>query len=120
VDNLTVGDVAYRLVASFRDGVWTAHAERHPAGDRFGIDCAGQTEEAAKDRLAKWLTWQAAHTRALEALQNAERMYHRALAEGAFGSPADESAADDLRRQSLAQIEAASAQLDEVRARRPE
>jgi len=117
---LTIGGVEYRLVAALRDGVWTAHAERQPSGDRFGIDCAGPTEEAAKNRLAKWLTWQDAHSRALEALQSAERMYHRALAEGAFGNPADESAADDLRRQSLAQIEAASAQLDEVRSRRPE
>jgi len=120
MDDLTIGEVTYCLVASLRDGVWTAHAERQPSGERFGIDCAGPTEEAAKDRLAKWLTWQDAHSKALEALQGAERMYHRTLAEGAFGSPGDESAADDLRRHSLAQIEAASAQLDEVRARRPE
>lgn len=115
--DLTIGEVTYRLAASVRDGVWTAHAERQPSGDRFGIDCAGPTEEAAKDRLAKWLIWQDSHSRALDALQSAERTYHRAMAEGAFGN---ESAADDLRRQTLAQIEAAAAHLDEVRARRPE
>jgi hypothetical protein len=119
LEHLTIGDVAYRLAVSVRDGVWTAHAERQSSGERFGIDCAGATEEAAKDRLVKWLTWQDAHARALEALQSAERMYHRSVAEGAFGNSADESA-DDLRRQSLAQIEAARAQLDDVRARRPE
>jgi len=119
LDDLTIGGAVYRLVASVRDGVWTAHAERQPSGERFGIDCAGATEEAAADRLVKWLTWQDAHSRALEALQSAERMYHRAVAEGAFVSSADDSA-DDLRRQSLAQIEAACAQLDDVRSRRPE
>src|SRR5262245_12685437 len=120
LEDLTVGGTEYRLVAALRDDVWTAHAERQPSGARFGIDCAGPTEEAAKDRLARWLTWQDAHSRALEALQNAERAYHRAIAEGAFGGSADESAVDDLRRQSLAQIEAACAHLNDMRARRPE
>lgn len=115
-----IGEVGYRLVASLQNGMWTAHAERQPTGERFGIDCAGPTEEAAKDRLMRWLTWQHEHSKALEALQNAERAYHRALAAHAFGSPSDESAARDSGRQSLAEIEAACAQLDEVRARRPE
>jgi len=118
--DLTIGGVEYRLVATLRDGVWTAQAVRELSGDPFGIDCAGPTEEAAKGRLANWLTWQHEHSRALTALQSAERTYHRALADGAFASATDESAADDLRRQSLAEIEAACAHLDEVRARRPE
>lgn len=109
----------YRLVATMRDGVWIAHAERQ-AGERFGIDCAGPTEEAAKQRLMKWLTWQDAHSKALEALRNAQRTYHRLLADDAFGSHSEESAASDLRRQSLAEIGATSAYLDELRARRPE
>jgi hypothetical protein len=120
LSDLTIGGVDYRLVATLRDGVWTAQAVRQPSGDRFGIDCAGPTEEAATHRLAKWLTWQDEHSRALAALQSAERAYHRALAEGAFGSVTHESAADDLRRQSLAEIEAARGHLDDVRARRPE
>jgi hypothetical protein len=102
-----------------RDGVWIAHAEGQ-AGERFGIDCAGPTEEAAKERLMKWLTWQAAHSKALEALQSAQRAYHRLLADDALGSHSEEATASDLRRQSLAEIEAASSYLNEVRARRPE
>lgn len=107
-------------MTSLRDGVWTAHAEHQATGDRFGIDCAGPTEEAAKDRLIRWLTWQHTHSEALEALQSAQRTYHRALADGAFGHGSDESFADDVRRQSLAEIETARARLDDVRARRPE
>ena len=68
----------------------------------------------------KWLNWQDAHSKALEALQNAQRAYHRLLADDALGSHSEESAASDLRRQSLAEIEAASTYLSEVRARRPE
>jgi len=68
----------------------------------------------------KWLTWQDAHSKALEALQNAQRAYHRLLADDAFGGQSEASGAGDLRRQSLAEIEAASAYLDQVRARRPE
>lgn len=112
--------VEYRLITSVRDGVWTAHAERRATGDRFGIDCVGPTEAAATDRLTTWLTWQHRHSKALETLQQAERAYHRAIADGAFGHPSDAPIASDLRRTSLAEIEAASAQLDEVRARRPE
>ncbi len=97
-----------------------AHAERQSTGDRFGIDCAGPTDEATTEKLVAWLTWQHAHSKALEALQNAERAYHRVLADGAFGSPSEAPVSDDLQRKSLAEIEAARARLDEVRARRPE
>jgi hypothetical protein len=117
---LTIGQIVYRLVTSARDGVWTAHAERAATGDRFGIDCTGPTEEAAAEKLTTWLAWQQAHSTALEALQQAQRSYHRALADDAFGSSPDDSVANDLRRKSLAEIEAARAHLDEVRARRPE
>jgi hypothetical protein len=117
---MKIDEVEYRLLASVRDGVWTAHAERVATGDRFGIDCAGATEDAAKDCLMRWLTWQHEHSKALEALQSKERAYHRALADDAFGNLSAGSSASDLRRQSLAEIEAACAHLDEVRARRPE
>lgn len=115
---MRIGDAVYRVVTNTRDGVWTAHAERLATGDRFGIDCTGSTEAAATGKLTAWLAWQHAHSKALEALQQAERAYHRALAEDAFSQSPDES--DDLRRKSLAEIEAACAHLDEVRARRPE
>src|SRR5436190_24172943 len=68
---ISVGDRTYRVVATGRDGNWTAHAERIDTGDSFGIECAGETEAAATARLVDWLTWQHEHVAALEALQQA-------------------------------------------------
>ncbi len=64
---------------------------------------------------AEWLAWQREHTAALEALQQAQRTYHRTLADTAFTNPAAERPEDALE-----QLEAARVRLDGVRARRPE
>jgi hypothetical protein len=114
---LTVGPTRYRLVTVSRDGQWFAHAIRVESGDRFGVEAAAAEEEAARARLIGWLEWQHAHTAALKALQRAERNYHRARADAAFGST-ESSAADDSRS-SLAMVDAARSHLDDVRTRRP-
>src|SRR5207253_5661878 len=108
------------VVAAARDGQWLAHAEREDNGQPFGIECAGPTEADAVERLTKWLTWQQEHTAALEALQTAERQYHRTIAGSAFASPTEGPTAVELEKESLDAVEAARVRLDEVRARRPE
>jgi len=117
---LTMGDRRYRLVAVEREGQWLAHAVRDDTGDPFGIECAGPTEAAALDRLVGWLEWQHEHATALEALQRAERAYHRTIAGSAFASPTEGPSALELQKESLEALEAARARLDEIRARRPE
>lgn len=117
---LTIGDLTYRLAAAEREGKWMAHAERADTGARFGIQLAGETEAEAIDRLARWLEWQHEHAVALEALQQAERAYHRTIAGSAFASPTEGPSAVEMQRDSLEAVEAARVRLDEVRARRPE
>ena len=118
--NISIGDATYRVVADHRDGQWLAHAERMDTGDRFGIECAGGSEAAAVDALSRWLEWQHEHTAVLEALQQAERAYHRTIAGSAFASPNEGPSAIELQKESLEQVEAARVRLDEVRARKPE
>jgi hypothetical protein len=89
-------------------------------GERFGVECAGETEAAAIDRLIRWLTWQDEHAAALEDLQQAERAYHRTVAGSAFVSPLEGPSAIELQKESLGQLEAARVRLDDVRARKPE
>ncbi len=115
-----VGGRRYRIVASHREGDWIAHAERADTGDHFGIECAAATEAAAVDRVSRWLDWQHEHATALEALQQAERAYHRTVAGSAFASPTEGPSAIELQKESLEAVEAARLRLDEVRARRPE
>lgn len=103
-----------------RDGRWVAHAERAGSGDRFGVECGGATEREATDRLNRWLEWQRAHTAALEALQAAERAYHRTIAGSAFASPTKGPSPIGLQKESLDSVEAARIRLDEIRASRPE
>jgi hypothetical protein len=117
---LTTSDQALRIVCVEREGDWIAHAEREDNGDRFGVECAGATREEAVDRLTRWLEWQREHAAALEALQLAERAYHRTIAGSAFASPTEGPSAIELQKESLEAVEAARARLDEVRARRPE
>ena len=109
----------YTIKTVERDGQWVAHAERQ-SGDRFGIECSGATEREAVDRLQRWLDWQADHTAALEALQAAERAYHRTIAGSAFASPIEGPSATEMQKESLVVVEAARIRLDEVRARKPE
>jgi hypothetical protein len=110
----------YRIVCVERDGQWIAHAERPDTGDPFGIEWGGPTREAATTRLTTWLSWQAEHADALEALQQAERAYHRTIAGSAFASPTEGPSAIEMQKESLEALEAARVRLDEVRARKPE
>ena len=115
---LSIGSTVYRLVTPERDGQWTAHAVRADSGERYGVETTSQVEQDAASRLAGWLEWQHDHTQALEALQQAERAYHRALADAAFAVSAD-SQAPGGSKASLDAVDAPRAQLDDVRARRP-
>lgn len=117
--DLTVGDRTYRLVAVGHGSEWIAHAERVDTGDRFGIECSGQTEAAAVDRLAAWLIWQQEHAAALDSLQQAERAYHRTIAGSAFANPTEGPTPIELQRESMEAVEAARVRLDDVRARKP-
>ena len=117
---VAIGDTRYRIVTAERDGRWTAHAVREDSGDLFGIECSGESEQAAAERLTLWLTWQSEHGAALTALQQAERAYHRAIAGSAFASPSEGPSPFEIQRESLDAVEAARVHLDEVRARRPE
>ena len=118
--HVAVGDKGYRLVASERDNQWFAHAVRDDNGDPFGVECSGATEAAALDRLTRWLEWQYEHAAALEALQRAERAYHRTIAGSAFASPTEGPSAIEMQKESLDAVESSRLRLDEVRARRPE
>jgi hypothetical protein len=117
---ISIGDRRFRIHAAEREGKWLAYAERVDTGDRFGIECAGETEVDAIDRIARWLDWQSEHTAALEALQQAERAYHRTIAGSAFANTTEGPTAIELQKESLEEVEAARVRLDEVRLRKPE
>jgi hypothetical protein len=116
----TVGGRSFRLVTEQRGSSWIAHAERADTGDRFGVECAGDTEEDAVARLQRWLGWQDEHAAALEELQRAESAYHRTIAGSAFASTSEGPSPVELQKESLDAVEAARQRLDEVRARKPE
>src|SRR5262245_48729511 len=118
--DIVVGERRFRIVAAEREGQWLAHAVREDNGDLFGIECAGATEAAAIDRLTRWLEWQQEHAAALEALQQAERAYHRTIAGSAFVSPSEGPSALELQKASLNAVEAARVRLDDIRTRKPE
>ena len=67
----------------------------------------------------RWLEWQHEHAAALEALQQAQRAYHRTIAGSAFASPAEGPSAIELQKESLGAVDAARVRLDEIRGRRP-
>ena len=104
-----------RLTAVRENGHWMAWAERLGSGDRFGIEVTAPTSDEALARLGRWLEWQHEHTGALGALQEAQRAYHRAVTERAFGR----QDGSDRTWDSLELVERARARLDDVRARRP-
>ena len=85
---------------------------------RSASSAAGATKTSAIERLTRWLDWQREHAAALEALQQAERAYHRTIAGSAFASPTEGPSAIELQKESLEAVEAARVRLDEVRARR--
>jgi hypothetical protein len=117
--HISIGGARYRLIAVERDGNWIAHAEHEDTGDPFGPESSGTNEVDALARLTRWLEWQSEHTAALEALQGAERAYHRTIAGSAFASPTEGPTAIELQKESLEAVEAARIRLDDVRARRP-
>jgi len=114
----TIGQTTFTLQATERDGQWLARAARADNGDPFGIECAGPTEAEAIARLTGWLEWQSEHTAALEALQQAERAYHRTIAGSAFASPTEGPSAIEVQKESLDAVESARVRLDEIRGRR--
>ena len=65
----------------------------------------------------RWREWQRQHAAALEALQQAQRAYHRTIAGSAFTSPTE---GVEIQKESLDAVEAARVRLDEIRARKPE
>ena len=116
---VAIGECTYRVHVIQKDGQWIAHAERSDTGERFGPDCAGSTAEQAIERVVSWLDWQREHAAALEALQQAERAYHRTIAGSAFANPSEGPTAIELQKESLDQVEDARQRLDDVRARKP-
>jgi len=120
MDEMVVGGVSYRIVVVERDGQHVAHAERADNGDRFGIDCAGDSREDAATRLKRWLEWQYEHVSALAELQRAEHAYHRTIAGSAFASPGEGPSAIEMQKESLEVLEAARLRLDDIRGRRPD
>jgi hypothetical protein len=111
--------MTYRIEARERDGHWFARARDETTGDPFGIEYAGSSEMEAVARLTRWLDWQREHSAALEALQQAERGYHRTIAGSAFASAVEGPSPVELQKESLQAVEAARVRLDEVRARKP-
>jgi hypothetical protein len=117
---VSIGDRRFNLTAIERGGQWIAHAVREDNGDRFGIECSGESEADAIGRLTEWLEWQHEHAAALDALQRAEREYHRTIAGSAFVNPTEGPSALEQQKESLEAVEAARVRLDEVRARQPQ
>lgn len=116
----TIGGTAFLVQTIERGGQWLARAAREGSGDPFGIECAGASEAEAVARLTEWLEWQREHTAALEALQQAERAYHRTIAGSAFASATEGPTAIEMQKESLDAVEAARVRLDEIRVRNPE
>jgi hypothetical protein len=116
---ISVGEAKYRILAAEKDGQWMARAERDPGGEPFGIESIGGTEDEAAERLIVWLEWQSEHAAALEALQAAERAYHRTVAGSAFTNPAEGPTPFEIQKDSLDLVETARQKLDEIRARKP-
>jgi hypothetical protein len=119
VTTRTIGDRTFRLVCNERGGRWTARAEREDTGEPFGVECAAASEEEARDKLSRWLDWQAENTAALDDQQRAERAYHRTIAGSAFASPTEGPSAIEMQKEALDAVEAARVRLDDVRARKP-
>jgi hypothetical protein len=71
-----------------------------------------------KEMSAAFQEWQREHAAALEALQQAQRAYHRTIAGSAFASPTEGPTAIEMQKEAFNKVEAARVRLDEVRARR--
>ena len=68
----------------------------------------------------RWLAWQREHAAALEALQQAQRAYHRTIAGSAFASASEGLGAVEIQQEALHAVEAARIRLDEIRDRQPQ
>jgi len=119
VKTLLIGDVEYRLMTTERNGQWVGRAVRADSGEQFGLEYTAASPEEAVARLTQWLEWQSEHAAALDALQGAERSFHRTIAGSAFADPTEGPTAIELQKESLEAVEAARVRLDEVRARKP-
>ena len=109
-----------RILCSEHEGRWVARAVGEDTGDPFGVEYAADTEQEAIDRLRRWLEWQKEHAAALDALQQAERAYHRTVSGSAFANPTEGPTAVGIQRDALAAVEAARIRLDRIRAQKPE
>jgi hypothetical protein len=116
---LVVGGRAFLIRTTVRGGTCAAYALRAETGDRFGSAFSGATEAEAVAGLTRWLEWQCDHSAALDALQRAERIYHRSVADHAFAPRGESGDRLRARRESLELVESARATLDAVRARCP-
>ncbi len=65
----------------------------------------------------EWFDWQRTHTDALQALQDAQRVYHRAVSGSAFVG--NDGVASAATRDALRAVDDARVRLDDVRARQP-
>src|SRR5690349_18694921 len=83
---LTLGSIRFRIRAAATTGGWVATIVRLDNGDLAGPEMSGATEEEAVQKARRWLEWQHEHAQALDALQQAERAYHRVIAGSAFAS----------------------------------
>ena len=110
----------YRIIVVERDGQWIASAEQDGSGKPFGIECVGASKDGVTARPTRWLDWQREHATALEALQEAERAYHRTIAGSAFASPIEGPSPLEMQKDALRLVEAARVRLDDIRDRRPE
>ena len=109
-----------RIICDERNGDWVARAFRADTGDPFGIECAAPTRDEAIGRLERWIAWQREHAAALEALQQAERAYHRTIAGSAFANPIEGPTSVEIQNESLKAVEAARMRLDQIRGQKPE
>jgi len=120
MSDVVVRGQTFNIRVSRRDGRSVAHALRAETGDRFGENFTGGSDHEAVGCLTKWLEWQSDHAAALEALQEAERAYHRARASHMLASDTDRSSAGQERTECLERVALARERLDDIRSRRPD
>jgi hypothetical protein len=119
VRTVTLAGEPFAIDATERDGAWTATARRAGTGERVGPGVKGATEREAIELASAWLEWQHEHVAALEALQDAERAYQRAVAGSSLAAGVDGLLPIEVQKEALSRLEDARLRLDEVRQRRP-
>ena len=116
---ITVGSRRFVLELREDSGQWTATARSAETGEPFGPPQTAHSAADAERRLTRWLLWQHDHAHAIAVLQEAERAYHRLVAERAFAVLPDDAVTESARRSSLQDVETARRLLDAIRATRP-